>query len=77
MDKINEFTIEKLNQDFIFEFVELRHKLGLTQNEMAKRVNVLRDKIAKIEAGIYPPNIKSLFKILGPLGYTIKIEKIK
>ena len=32
--------------------------------------------MAKIEAGIYPPNVKSLFKILGPLGYTIKIEKI-
>lgn len=43
---------------------------------MAKKSNVLRDKIAKIEAGIYPPNIKSLFKILGPLGYTIKIKKL-
>ena len=53
-----------------------QYQLGLTQQEMAKKSNVLRDKIAKIEAGIYPPNIKSLFKILGPLGYTIKIEKI-
>ena len=68
---------ENLNQEFIFEFVELRHKLGLTQQEMADKSNVLRDKIAKIEAGIYPPNIKSLFKILGPLGYTIRIEKIE
>ena len=68
---------EKLRQDFIFEFVKLRHKLGLTQAQMANKSNVLRDKIAKIEAGIYPPNINSLFKILGPLGYTIKIEKIE
>ena len=68
---------ERLNQEFIFEFIKLRHELGLTQVEMAKKANVLRDKIAKIEAGIYPPNIKSLFKILGPLGYTIKIEKIE
>lgn len=77
MDKEKRFILEeKLNQDFIFEFATLRHELGLTQQEMAKKSNVLRDKIAKIEAGIYPPNIKSLFKILGPLGYTIKIEKI-
>ena len=62
---------------FIFEFIKLRHELGLTQQEMADKSNVLRDKIAKIEAGIYPPNINSLFKILGPLGYTIKIEKIE
>ncbi len=77
MKKTEGFVNEtKLNQDFIFEFVELRHKLGLTQAEMASKSNVLRDKIAKIEADIYSPNIKSLFKILGPLGYTIKIEKI-
>ena len=76
--EVDKFTMEeKLNQDFISEFVELRHKLGLTQQQMADKSNVLRDKIAKIEAGIYPPNITSLFKILGPLGYTIKIEKIK
>ena len=77
MKKIDEFlTDEKLYQDFLFDFIKIRHELGLTQNEMAKKSNVLRDKIAKIEAGIYPPNIKSLFKILGPLGYTIKIKKI-
>lgn len=77
MDRIEGFiSEEKLNQEFIFEFIKLRHKLGLTQAQMAKKSNVLRDKIAKIEAGIYPPNIKSLFKILGSLGYTIRISKI-
>ena len=76
MNRVEQFiNEEKLNQDFIFDFVQLRHRLGLTQQEMANRTNVLRDKIAKIEAGIYSPNIKSLFKILGPIGYTIKIEK--
>ena len=78
MKKIDNYiNEEKLNQEFIFEFIKLRHKLGLTQQAMADRSNVLRDKIAKIEAGIYPPNINSLFKILGPLGYTIKIGKIE
>ena len=67
---------EKLFQEFIYDFALLRHKLGLTQAQMADKSNVLRDKIAKIETGIYSPNIKSLFKILGPLGYTIRIEKI-
>ena len=68
---------EKLYQEFNYDFTCLRHKLGLTQAQMAERSNVLRDKIAKIERGIYPPNIKSIIKILGPLGYTIKIEKIE
>ena len=77
MNKIEQFINEEiLYQIFIYDFAVLRHKLGLTQHEMADKSNVLRDKIAKIEAGIYPPNIKSILKILGPLGYTIKIEKI-
>lgn len=78
MDKIKEFILEEeLSQEFIFEFIKLRHELGLTQQGMADKSNVLRDKIAKIEAGIYPPNINSLFKILGPLGYTITIKKVE
>lgn len=77
MNKEEQFKLEeKLNQNFIYEFVALRHSLGLTQMQMAEKSGVLRDKIAKIERDIYSPNIKSLFKILGPLGYTIKIEKI-
>ena len=66
-----------LETDFIFDFIKTRHDLGLTQKEMAEKSNVLRDKIAKIEAGLYSPNLTSLLKILGPLGYTLKIEKIK
>lgn len=76
MEDENLMLEEKLYQDFNYDFTCLRHKLGLTQQEMADKSNVLRDKIAKIERGIYPPNIKSVLKILGPLGYTIKIEKI-
>ena len=67
---------EQLRLNFLDEFIKLRHELGLTQKEMANKTGVLRDKITKIEIGLYSPNISSLFKILGPLGYTIKIEKI-
>lgn len=77
MNNIENFGLEeKLYQEFNYDFVCLRHKLGMTQQEMADKSNVLRDKIAKIERGIYPPNIKSLLKILAPLGYTLKIVKI-
>lgn len=75
---LEKFSLEnKLEMDFIYEFTCLRHELGLTQLSMAEKSGVLRDKIAKIESGIYSPNVKSLFKILGPLGYTIKIAKIE
>ena len=76
MEKTNVMIEEKLYQDFNYDFICLRHKLGLTQQEMADKSSVLRDKITKIERGIYSPNLKSILRILGPLGYTIKIEKI-
>ena len=56
---------------------DIREDHDLTQKEMAEKSNVLRDKIAKIEAGLYSPNLTSLLKILEPHGYTLKIEKIK
>ena len=47
MKRIEKYAVEeKLYQDFIFDFAVLRHKLGLTQSQMAEKSNVLRDKIA-------------------------------
>ncbi len=68
-------TLNDFEYDFICEFIKTRYDLGLTQQEMADKSNVLRDKIAKVEAGIYSPNIRSLSKILEPLGYRIKLVK--
>ena len=70
IDSISDFEF-----DFICEFIKLRSNLKLTQAEMAEKAGVLRDKIAKIEAGIYSPNVRSLGNILEPLGYRIKIVK--
>ena len=43
-------------------------------NEYSK---VSRTKIARIESGMHSPSVKALLDILGPLGYTIKIDKVK
>ena len=49
---------------FICDFIKLRNELKLTQEEMADTSKVLRTKIAKIEAGIASPSIRSLTQIL-------------
>ena len=43
---------------------------------MAEGANVIRETIARIENQITSPQVNTLIKILEPLGYTIKIEKI-
>lgn len=67
----------ELNEIFIKEFIRFRKENNLTQDLMSKFSNVSRTKIARIEAGISSPSILSLLEILGPIGYTIKIEKVK
>ena len=67
----------ELNEIFIKEFIRFRKENNLTQDLFSKFSNVSREKIARIENGSHSPSVLSLLKILGPIGYTIKIEKVK
>lgn len=71
------YTAEELNEIFIKEFIKFRKENNLTQDLFSKYSGVSRTKIARIENGSSSPSILSLLKILGPIGYTIKIEKVK
>ena len=72
-----EYNAEELNEIFIKEFISFRKENNLTQDLFSKYSGVSRVKIARIENGSSSPSILSLLKILGPIGYTIKIEKVK
>ncbi len=74
--KINK-TLDELEEDFIKEFTFIRKTNNLTQQLLADYSKTTREKIARIESKMHSPNLKSLIKILGSIGYTIKIEKIK
>lgn len=70
-------TVEELEKEFIQDFVSFRKENNLTQELLAMYSKVNRVKISRIEALMHSPTIKNLLQIIGPLGYTIKIEKIK
>lgn len=70
------YTAEQLNEMFIKDFIRFRKENNLTQDLFSKYAGVSREKIARIENGSHSPSILSLLKILGPVGYTIKIEKV-
>ena len=70
------YNPQELNEIFIKEFIRFRKENNLTQELFAKYSKVSRTKIARIENGSCSPTIKSLLEILGPLGYTVKIEKV-
>ena len=71
------YTVSELNKKFIKEFIQFRKENNLTQDLFSKYSGVSRTKIARIENGITSPSILSLLQILGPIGYTITITKVK
>ena len=74
--KINK-TFKELEDDFIKDFIFIRKTNNLTQQLLADYSKTSREKIARIESKMHSPSLKSLIKILGSIGYTIKIEKVK
>lgn len=69
----NKKELEKLEQEFINSFINLRKRYDLTQQEMAVNTGIIRETIARIETGKTSPQIRTLIKLLEPLGYTVKI----
>ncbi len=70
-------TPEELEDEFISDFIMFRRENNLTQELLALYSKTSRTKIARIEAKMHSPTIKNILQIIGPLGYTIKIEKVK
>jgi len=70
------YTADELNDKFIKDFAKFRRENNLTQTLLSKYSSVPREKIARLELGMHSPSLKSLFQILGPIGYTIKIVKV-
>ena len=70
-------STEEIEKDFINDFVAFRKENNLTQELLGLYSKVSRTKVARIESGMHSPTVKNLIQILGPIGYTIKIEKIK
>ena len=71
------YDASELNEIFRKEFIRFRKENNLTQDLLSRYSKVSRTKIARIECGSCSPTIFSLFQILAPIGYTIKIEKVQ
>ena len=72
-----EKQISEMEYELITEFIKLRKEANLSQQDIANQSKVIRTTVARIENGMNSPQIKTMLQILEPLGYTLKIEKIK
>lgn len=67
----------ELEYAIIQKMIATRKELHLTQQQLAGEAHVIRTTIARIENLMTSPQLNTLLKILEPMGYTIKIEKIE
>lgn len=74
--EIREKILADLEYQLITSFIKLRKRQHLSQQELADASDTIREMVAKIENQIVSPQIKTLIKILEPLGYTIGIVPI-
>ena len=63
--------------DLINRIISLREKKGLSQAELAEMAKIKQSQLARFEKATHSPQLNSVLKILYPLGYTLKLEKIE
>ncbi|GHV25204.1 hypothetical protein FACS189465_3020 [Clostridia bacterium] len=66
----------KLEGELIDAICEAREKSKLTQEQMAKKSSISQSVITKLENGVCSPKVRTLIKLLVPMGYRLSITKI-
>ncbi len=61
----------------IGKVIEAREAKGISQRELAELSGIKQPAIARLERMQTTPQIDTLFKLLRPLGYTIKIVPLE
>jgi len=67
----------KLEMDIINATIEARKKNKLTQRKLSEISGVKQPVIARIEKRKNSPQMYTLFKLLYPMGYTIRIVPLE
>lgn len=76
------FTPEEIAESdlrvaLILELIDARKEKGISQKELEELTGVKQPVIARLEKGTSIPNVKTLLKLLLPLGKTLKIVPIE
>lgn len=76
-DDNNVSPAERAKIDFEIELIgkliEAREAKGLTQEQLAEAAGVKQSAVARLESLKATPQIDTLFKVLTPMGYKLKI----
>ena len=71
-------NIEKINDvefDLICEYIRLRNESNISQSELARRVDIARSTIARMERNLHSISLGTFTKLLEAMNYKLEIVK--
>lgn len=69
-----EYENLKVLYDIKHEIIRLRLEQGLSQKELAEKINTKQSAISRLESGEYNPSIELLAKVANALGKELQIS---
>ena len=70
-----EEDIINLEKSLIKAVVEAREESGMTQKQLSELCGIKQPVIARLESAAHSPQVKSMIRVLKPLGYTLAVVK--
>ena len=70
----NQIELEGILVDIASNIINYRVDNGLTQRELADKLNISQAMVSKVESGEYNPSVEFLFNISKKLGFNLVIE---
>lgn len=72
----DEDMLKKLETEIINNVIKIREESKVSQKNLAKASGLYQSAIARMEKNTHSPSLATLLKILVPLGYKLKVERI-
>lgn len=75
MKNFNKEIIDDKEFDLICEYIKIRYESKLSQRDLADKVGIAQSTIARMEKNLHSISLGTFTKLLGALGYNLKICK--
>ena len=72
----NDDVLRDLESKIIQDAIKIRESSGVSQKNLAKASGLYQSAIARMEKNTHSPSLATILKVLVPLGYTLKVEKL-
>ena len=73
MKNINNGLINDEEFDLICKYIKIRYESKMSQRDLAKKIGIAQSTIARMEKNMHSMSISNFTKLLGALGYKLKI----